>query len=50
MMKYGYCRAARSGKDQNCVRACPDSIPLTESIAEMSRQVNLYAIKSLFRK
>ena len=41
---------AYCGNDQNCVRVCPKGIPLTESIAEMNRQVNLYAIKSLFTK
>lgn len=41
---------AYCGNDQNCVRVCPKGIPLTESIAEMNRQVNLYAIRSLFNK
>ncbi len=41
---------AYCGNDQNCVRVCPKGIPLTESIAEMNRQVNLYALKSLFTK
>lgn len=41
---------AYCGNDQNCVRVCPKGIPLTESIAEMNRQVNLYAFKSLFSK
>ncbi|MEO8285640.1 MAG: succinate dehydrogenase iron-sulfur subunit [Chloroflexota bacterium] len=41
---------AYCGMDQNCVRVCPKGIPLTESIAEMNRQVNLYAITSLFKK
>jgi succinate dehydrogenase / fumarate reductase iron-sulfur subunit len=41
---------AYCGNDQNCVRVCPKGIPLTDSIAEMNRQVNLYAIKSLFKK
>jgi len=41
---------AYCGNDQNCVRVCPKGIPLTDSIAEMNRQVNLYAIKSIFTK
>ena len=41
---------AYCGNDQNCVRVCPKGIPLTESIAEMNRQVNIHAIKSLFKK
>jgi succinate dehydrogenase / fumarate reductase iron-sulfur subunit len=41
---------AYCGNDQNCVRVCPKGIPLTDSIAEMNRQDNLYAIKSLFKK
>ena len=31
---------ADCGNAQNCVEACPKSIPLTESIAEMGRQVS----------
>jgi succinate dehydrogenase / fumarate reductase, iron-sulfur subunit len=41
---------AYCGNDQNCVRACPKGIPLTDSIAEMNRQVNLYALRSLFKR
>lgn len=41
---------AYCGNDQNCVRVCPKGIPLTESIAEMNRQVNIHAIKGLFKK
>jgi succinate dehydrogenase / fumarate reductase iron-sulfur subunit len=37
------------GNSQNCVQACPKGIPLTESIAEMNMQVNLYALRSFFR-
>jgi succinate dehydrogenase / fumarate reductase, iron-sulfur subunit len=36
------------GNAQNCVRACPKSIPLTTSIAEMYRQTTLYGLKKLF--
>lgn len=35
------------GNAQNCVRACPKSIPLTTSIAEMYRQTTLYGIQKL---
>jgi succinate dehydrogenase / fumarate reductase iron-sulfur subunit len=31
---------ADCGNAQNCVEACPKSIPLTESIAEMGHQVS----------
>jgi succinate dehydrogenase iron-sulfur subunit len=41
---------AYCGNDQNCVRVCPKGIPLTDSIAEMNRQVNFYAIKSILNK
>ena len=36
------------GNAQNCVRACPKSIPLTTAIAEMYRQTTLYGLKKLF--
>lgn len=36
------------GNAQNCVRVCPQKIPLTESIAAMGRAVTLQAIKDLF--
>jgi succinate dehydrogenase / fumarate reductase iron-sulfur subunit len=36
------------GNAQNCVRVCPKSIPLTDSIAEMGRSVTLHAIKRFF--
>lgn len=35
------------GNAQNCVRACPKEIPLTESIAEMGRQVTWHSIKKI---
>ena len=41
---------AYCGNAQNCVRVCPKGIPLTDSIAEMNRQVNLYALKTIFTK
>ena len=36
------------GNAQNCVRVCPKSIPLTDSIAAMGRQITQYAIKKFF--
>jgi succinate dehydrogenase / fumarate reductase iron-sulfur subunit len=36
------------GDAQNCVKMCPKDIPLTESIAEVSRQSTLYGIKKFF--
>ena len=36
------------GNAQNCVKACPKDIPLTESIAAIGRQVTVHAIKSFF--
>jgi len=36
------------GNAQNCVRACPKSIPLTTSIAEMFRATTVHGFKKLF--
>lgn len=36
------------GDAQNCVKVCPKGIPLTESIAEVSRATTLYGLKKLF--
>ena len=36
------------GDAQNCVKACPKNIPLTESIAAVSRETTLHAIKNFF--
>jgi succinate dehydrogenase / fumarate reductase iron-sulfur subunit len=36
------------GNAQNCVRACPKSIPLTTSIAEMFRATTVHGMKKLF--
>jgi succinate dehydrogenase / fumarate reductase iron-sulfur subunit len=36
------------GDAQNCVKVCPKSIPLTESIAVVSRQATAHAFKKLF--
>ena len=39
---------ADCGNAQNCVEACPKSIPLTESIADLGKQVNQQFWSSLF--
>ena len=36
------------GNAQNCVKACPKEIPLTESIATIGRQTTIHAIKKFF--
>ena len=36
------------GDAQNCVKACPKLIPLTESIAQVSRDTTLHGLKNLF--
>lgn len=36
------------GDAQNCVKACPKNIPLTESIAVVSRKTTVHALKKLF--
>jgi succinate dehydrogenase / fumarate reductase, iron-sulfur subunit len=36
------------GNAQNCVQVCPKEIPLTESIAEMGREVTLHNIREFF--
>ena len=41
---------ADCGNAQNCVRACPKGIPLTQSIAEMGRETMKFAIKRYFRQ
>jgi succinate dehydrogenase / fumarate reductase iron-sulfur subunit len=37
------------GNAQNCVKVCPKSIPLTESIAAMGRAVTIHSLVSFFR-
>lgn len=37
------------GNAQNCVRVCPKSIPLTDSIADIGRQVTVHALKRFFK-
>ncbi len=36
------------GNAQNCVKACPKEIPLTEAIAKIGRQTTLYAFRKFF--
>ena len=38
------------GNAQNCVQACPKSIPLTTSLAALNRDVNGYAVGGWFRR
>ena len=38
------------GNAQNCVKACPKDIPLTESLAEMFRETTKKAFRDLLRK
>ena len=39
---------ADCGDAQNCVKVCPKKIPLTESIARVSRDTTIHALKSIF--
>ncbi len=41
---------ADCGNAQNCVKACPKEIPLTESIAAMGRATTVQGIKDIFGK
>jgi len=36
------------GNAQNCVRVCPKEIPLTESIADLGRQLTIHNIRQFF--
>src|SRR5690606_33746262 len=36
------------GTAQNCVKACPKDIPLTEAIAKSGRQTTVHAVKKFF--
>ncbi len=38
------------GKSQNCVRACPKEIPLTESLARLARESTVFAVTELLRR
>ena len=39
---------ADCGNAQNCVQVCPKDIPLTESIADVGRQITIHAVKEFF--
>lgn len=41
---------ADCGNAQACVEACPKKIPLTDSIADISRQTSLQLLKNLLMK
>lgn len=41
---------ADCGKAQNCVKACPKEIPLTESLVKLAREATVQGIRELFRK
>ena len=41
---------ADCGKAQNCVRACPKEIPLTESLVKLARESTLQALRDLLGK
>ncbi len=36
------------GNSQNCVKACPKGLPLTESIAAMNRDITVHSVKRWF--
>ncbi len=38
------------GNAQNCVRVCPKEIPLTDAIAALNMDCNVFAIKRFFKK
>ncbi len=38
------------GKAQNCVKACPKEIPLTESLVNLARETTLHALRQLLGK
>lgn len=40
---------ADCGNAQNCVRACPKEIPLTQSIAELGRETSLRIVEKIFK-
>ncbi len=47
---YGEGGISECGNAQNCVKACPKEIPLTTSIADVNRQITMYALKKAFVK
>lgn len=48
MMMSTHVTLADCGNAQNCVKACPKDIPLTESIAAVARDVTWQAFKGFF--
>lgn len=41
---------AECGNAQNCVRVCPKEVPLTKTLAELNKDVNLYGIFGMLKK
>ena len=41
---------ADCGKAQNCVKACPKDIPLTESLVKLARETTLHSLRELMGK
>lgn len=41
---------AECGNAQNCVRVCPKEVPLTKTLAELNKDVNLHGIFGMLKK
>lgn len=41
---------AECGNAQNCVRVCPKEVPLTKTLAELNKDVNLHGILGMLKK
>jgi succinate dehydrogenase / fumarate reductase iron-sulfur subunit len=41
---------AECGNAQNCVKVCPKEVPLTKTLAELNKDVNLYGIFGMLKK
>ncbi len=41
---------AECGNAQNCVRVCPKEVPLTKTLAELNKDVNLYGFFGMLKK
>jgi succinate dehydrogenase / fumarate reductase iron-sulfur subunit len=41
---------AECGNAQNCVRVCPKEVPLTKTLAELNKDVNLQGIFGFLKK
>jgi succinate dehydrogenase / fumarate reductase, iron-sulfur subunit len=41
---------AECGNAQNCVRVCPKEVPLTKTLAELNKDVNLHGLFGLLKK